>query len=70
MGPGVRADRIEIMRRAFDKTMKDAEFIELTKQQNLVLDPAAGEDVQTIVQRLYQMPKIVVERARTYIPPS
>ncbi|HEY2229652.1 MAG TPA: hypothetical protein VGI22_18325 [Xanthobacteraceae bacterium] len=70
MGPGVPPDRIEIMRRAFDKTMKDAEFIELTKQQNLVLDPAAGEDVQTIVQRLYQMPKIVVERARTYIPPS
>jgi tripartite-type tricarboxylate transporter receptor subunit TctC len=70
MGPGVPPDRIEIMRRAFDKTMKDAEFIELMKQQNLVLDPAAGEDVQTIVQRLYQMPKIVVERARTYIPPS
>jgi tripartite-type tricarboxylate transporter receptor subunit TctC len=70
MGPGVPPDRIEIMRRAFDKTMKDAEFIELMKQQNLVLDPAAGEDVQAIVQRLYQMPKTVVERARTYIPPS
>jgi hypothetical protein len=40
------------------------------KQQNLVLDPARGEDVQAIVQRLYQMPAAVIERARMYIPPS
>src|SRR6266700_600934 len=29
MGPGVPPERVEIMRRAFDKTMRDAEFIEL-----------------------------------------
>jgi len=26
--------------------------------------------VQAIVERLYQMPKSVIERARAYIPPS
>jgi tripartite-type tricarboxylate transporter receptor subunit TctC len=70
MGPGVPPERVEIMRRAFDKTMQDPEFIDLMKQQNLVLDPAPGEAVQAIVQRLYQMPQAVVERARMYIPPS
>ena len=70
MGPGVPAERIEIMRRAFDKTMRDAEFIDVMKQQNLVLDPATGESVQAIVQGLYQMPATVIERARTYLPPS
>jgi hypothetical protein len=40
------------------------------RQQNLVLDPARGEDVQAVVQRLYQMPQAVIERARMYIPPS
>jgi hypothetical protein len=40
------------------------------RQQNLVLDPAAGEDLQAIVQRLYQMPQSVIERARKYLPPS
>ena len=70
MGPGVPPDRVELMRRAFDKTMQDPEFIELMKQQNLVLDPAKGEDVQAIVGRLYQMPQAVIERARMYIPPS
>jgi tripartite-type tricarboxylate transporter receptor subunit TctC len=61
---------VELMRRAFDKTMRDPEFIDLMKQQNLVLDPATGEDVQAIVRRLYQMPPSVIERARQYLPPS
>jgi tripartite-type tricarboxylate transporter receptor subunit TctC len=70
MGPGVPPERVEMIRRAFDRTMQDPAFIDLMKQQSLVLDPARGEDVQAIVQRLYQMPAAVIERARTYIPPS
>jgi tripartite-type tricarboxylate transporter receptor subunit TctC len=70
MGPGVPPERVEIMRRAFDRTMRDPEFIELVKQQNLPLGPATGEELQTIVQRLYQMPTAVIEQARQYIPPS
>jgi tripartite-type tricarboxylate transporter receptor subunit TctC len=70
MGPGVPLDRIEVMRRAFDKTVRDPEFVALMQQQNLVLDPATGEAVQAIVQRLYAMPQAVIERARAYIPPS
>ncbi len=70
MGPGVPPDRVEIMRRAFDATMRDAEFIALMQQQTLVLDPAMGEDVQAIVEHLYQMPQAVIDRARAYIPPS
>jgi tripartite-type tricarboxylate transporter receptor subunit TctC len=70
MGPGVPRERIEIMRRAFDRTTRDPEFVELVKAQNLVLDPAPGEAVQAIVQRLYAMPASVVERARNLLPPS
>jgi tripartite-type tricarboxylate transporter receptor subunit TctC len=68
MGPGVPKERIEIMRRAFDKTMQDPEFASLMKQQNLVLDPATGEDLQAIVERMYRMPPPVVKRARALIP--
>jgi hypothetical protein len=35
-----------------------------------MLDPASGESVQAILQRLYQMPAAVIERARAYLPPS
>jgi tripartite-type tricarboxylate transporter receptor subunit TctC len=70
MGPLVPPERIEIMRRAFDRTMQDPEFVGLMQQQNLVLDPANGEAVQAIVERLYRMPPAVIARARTLLPPS
>jgi tripartite-type tricarboxylate transporter receptor subunit TctC len=68
MGPGVPKDRVEMIRRAFDKTMQDPEFATLMRQQNLVLDPASGEALQAIVERTYRMPPTVVERARALIP--
>jgi tripartite-type tricarboxylate transporter receptor subunit TctC len=70
MGPGVPAERVEIMRRAFNQTVRDPQFVELMRQQDLVLDPARGEDVAAIVERLYRMPASVVERARAILPPS
>jgi tripartite-type tricarboxylate transporter receptor subunit TctC len=70
MGPGVPADRVEIMRRAFDQTMRDPQFIAEMHEQNLVLEPATGQDVQAIVERLYRMPASVIEQARGYLPPS
>jgi tripartite-type tricarboxylate transporter receptor subunit TctC len=68
MGPGVPRERIEIMRRAFDKTMVDPEFVGLMGQQNLAHDPATGEALQAIVARMYAMPAPVVEKARALIP--
>jgi tripartite-type tricarboxylate transporter receptor subunit TctC len=68
MGPGVPKDRIEIMRRAFDRTMRDPEFIALLNQQSLAHDPARGEDLQAIVGRMYGMPAPVIEKARGLIP--
>jgi tripartite-type tricarboxylate transporter receptor subunit TctC len=70
MGPRVPRDRIEIVRRAFDQTMRDPEFIALLRQQNLVLDPAPGETVQDIVARMYGMPPAVIEKARRLVPQS
>ena len=70
MGPGVPADRVEIMRRAFDQTMKDPQFVAIMKEQDLVLDPATGEEVQAIVSRIYGMPQAVIERTRGLLPPS
>jgi tripartite-type tricarboxylate transporter receptor subunit TctC len=67
MGPGVPKERIETMRRAFDEAVRDPEFIDLLKQQNLAYDPAIGEELQGIVGRMYRMPATVVERARSLV---
>jgi tripartite-type tricarboxylate transporter receptor subunit TctC len=68
MGPGVPKERIEIMRRAFDMAVRDPEFVDLLKQQNLAYDPATDEELQAIVGRMYRMPAPIVERARSLIP--
>ncbi|MEA2939240.1 MAG: hypothetical protein QOC56_2744 [Alphaproteobacteria bacterium] len=68
MGPGVPRERIEIIRRAFDKAMADPEFVGLMGQQSLAHDPATGEALQAIVARMYAMPAPVVEKARALIP--
>jgi tripartite-type tricarboxylate transporter receptor subunit TctC len=68
MGPGVPKERIEIMRRAFDQAVQDPDLIATLNQQNLAHDPARGEDLQAIVERMYRMPAPVVDKARSLIP--
>jgi tripartite-type tricarboxylate transporter receptor subunit TctC len=68
MGPGVPQERVAIVRRAFDKAMGDPELIALLGQQGLAHDPATGEELQSIVARMYGMPAAVVEKARALIP--
>jgi tripartite-type tricarboxylate transporter receptor subunit TctC len=40
--PSIPADRLEALRRAFDATMKDPEFVSTARKQNLDLDPRTG----------------------------
>lgn len=50
--PEVPADRIEVLRRAFDRTAKDPAFVaEVAKLQTLI-EPDSGEEVQSEVRRL------------------
>jgi tripartite-type tricarboxylate transporter receptor subunit TctC len=52
MPPEVPADRVELMRRAFDKTMQDPAFLaEVTRLQTQV-EPSNGEEVQEAVRRI------------------
>ena len=46
MPPGVPADRVAIMRAAFDKTMKDPAFLAEAKKLNRPILPATGADLQ------------------------
>jgi tripartite-type tricarboxylate transporter receptor subunit TctC len=68
LGPGVPKERIEIMRRAFDKAVRDPEFIDLLKEQSLAYDPAPGQELQAIVGRMCRIPAPIVKLARSLIP--
>jgi len=54
--PGVPKDRIEILRRAFDKTMADPEFLATMKKRNVEISPNTGEELQKIAMDLLKTP--------------
>src|SRR5690606_14487620 len=64
MPPGVPSARVEAMRRAFDATMKDPEFLAEAKKRRLVIEPMTGEKLQQIVNNTVAAPPNVIARAK------
>ncbi|MGH6768465.1 MAG: Bug family tripartite tricarboxylate transporter substrate binding protein [Xanthobacteraceae bacterium] len=62
--PGVPKDRIALLRRAFDATVKDPEFLADAEKQHVGLHAISGDAVQKLVQRIYSTPKPVVAIGR------
>ena len=63
--PGVPADRIDILRKAFDAAMQDPALTEEAARQRLELLPMKGAEMQALLIKLYGLPQPVLERART-----
>jgi tripartite-type tricarboxylate transporter receptor subunit TctC len=62
--PGVPADRVEALRRAFDATVKDPAFLGEAALARIDIDPLAGEEVQKLVEDVSHTPADVVARVR------
>ena len=61
--PGVSADRIAILRRAFDATLKDPGFVADAQKLNLEIDPLTGEEITGLLRKAYGAPKAVIAEA-------
>lgn len=61
--PGVPADRLAVLRRAFDSVAKDPDFIQVMKTKlNETVDPVTGEAFQAYVEKsLHTSPEIVAD---------
>ena len=60
--PGVPEDRVDILRRAFDQTMKDPEFLAEAARLNAEIDPLTGQQVQDVVTQVLRTPKNVINQ--------
>jgi tripartite-type tricarboxylate transporter receptor subunit TctC len=61
--PGVPAERLAILRRAFDASLKDPEFLAETQRQQLEIeDPMTGDQLAEIVNRVAATPPAVVQQ--------
>jgi tripartite-type tricarboxylate transporter receptor subunit TctC len=65
--PGLTPARANMLRRAFDATMKDPAFLKEAAAMQLEVLPSTGEEVQELVAKLYATPRPVVERAKKYL---
>jgi tripartite-type tricarboxylate transporter receptor subunit TctC len=64
MSKQVPAERVAIMRKAFDETMQDKDFLaDMAKQQNPV-NPLTGEEAEAIVAKMMSAPPAVVAKAK------
>ncbi|MFN3889566.1 MAG: Bug family tripartite tricarboxylate transporter substrate binding protein [Beijerinckiaceae bacterium] len=61
---GVPEDRVSSLRTAFDKTMKDPEYLMDAQSQKLDIQPVSGAQIAEVVRRVYALPREMVERAQ------
>ena len=67
--PGIPQERLEALRRAFDATMKDPEFLAITSQAKLDVGPSTGEETASYLAKAYASSAAAVEMARKLLEP-
>ncbi len=60
--PDLVTGRLAILRKAFDETMKDAEFLAEAKKLRLDVEPRTGAELEALVKELYGAPKELMRR--------
>jgi tripartite-type tricarboxylate transporter receptor subunit TctC len=67
--PGTPDEEIAILRKAFDETMVDPQFLADAEKVKISITPLSGAKVQALIEKLYATPKTVVDRAKAMIKP-
>jgi hypothetical protein len=67
VGPDVPAKTVEIIRNAFDATMKDPEFDADATKMGAELAPMTGKEVQAVVEEVLSAPPEIVEQVKLVI---
>jgi hypothetical protein len=67
--PGAPPDRVETLRRAFDATMKDPEFLAEASKILGQIDPLSGFEMQKIINDVHALPADIIAKARDAVKP-
>src|SRR5579863_1847630 len=60
--PDLPADRLKMLRDAFNATMTDPEFTAEAKLRRLTIDTEDGDELEALVKKAYATPKPVIDR--------
>lgn len=67
LGPGVPKDRADLLRSAFEKTLKDKEFIGECEKSKLSVDAVSGEEVEQAVFSAFKIPRPLAQRLKEIV---
>jgi tripartite-type tricarboxylate transporter receptor subunit TctC len=62
--PGVPADRVKALRKAYEDTLRDPAFLKDAVPRKFEIDPVSGDEIQKFVTDLMAMPKPAVARMK------
>jgi tripartite-type tricarboxylate transporter receptor subunit TctC len=62
--PGIPAERVTILRQAFNKMLRDSEFLADIEKRKYELQPVKGEELEAMAKDVIAQPPDVVERMR------
>jgi tripartite-type tricarboxylate transporter receptor subunit TctC len=65
--PGVPADRVKIIRDAFNKTINDPALLAEAEKRRLDVDPATGEELESLAKEVMTATPDIVERVKKMI---
>jgi len=65
--PGVPADRVKIIRDAFNKTINDPALLAEAEKRRLDIDPATGEELDSLAKEVMTATPEIVERVKKMI---
>ncbi|HEY7243881.1 MAG TPA: hypothetical protein VH678_08365 [Xanthobacteraceae bacterium] len=60
--PGVPPERLAALRSAFQAMLRDPDFLAVCQKRNLMIDGAAGEEIDEIVRETLRLPQAVAEK--------
>lgn len=62
VAPGVPADRVEALRKAFDETVKDKQLLAEAEKGGLEIDPVSAKEMVDLLREVYATPKELIAR--------
>ena len=65
--PGLPAERLAALRKAFDATMSDPAFLAEAKKLKLQIEPIDAAEMERLIRRSFGMPKDVIARAKALL---
>ena len=65
--PGVPAERVRILREAWNRTVKDPELLAEAKKRRWPVAPVAGEELESLAKEVISQPPEVVQRLKKFL---